>query len=243
MWTTLALGLAALSLTACTLHQDPVPEVTRADLTAQTVKVEALQQEVELVRGQVDGLDRRLEVIEPLPARMAILEALQRTPKPTKSKGGSKPVHEMNPLQLVTYAQKEARVLPTEAGFFGKSGEHVYSWVPGKVFTILLAPTQQTGIFLPPGERAIVGLLLDKEEYEVHSERAGLEGTAYDAIFVRPKLERGEVDAAIVTESGRRYLLHFIVGKVGMLAVTFETPQMTQARSVAPKLVLPRPPQ
>jgi hypothetical protein len=236
--------LVPLMLAACQPLHVPEPEVTRAEMAAQTVKVEALQQELEVVHGQVDTLSRQHDGLlrQDLPTRLALLEALQRPAKPPKGKPLRKAPQEMNSMQLVAYAQKEARIEPSEGNFFAKSGEMTYSWVPGKIFTILLAPTQQTGLFLPPGERVIVGLLLDKEEYEVHSERAGTDPLSYDAIFVRPKVDSGQVDAALVTESGRRYLLHFVVGKVGMLAVTFETPQLTQVRAPErPQLILPRP--
>jgi hypothetical protein len=103
--------------------------------------------------------------------------------------------------------------------------------------------TQQgTGIFLPPGERLVSGLYLDPEAYEVQTTRAGVGDETYDALTIRPMRDSGEVGAFLLTASGRRYLLHFVVGSVGMLAVTFEGPLVTPARTPAPALVLPRPP-
>jgi hypothetical protein len=87
-------------------------------------------------------------------------------------------------------------------------------------------------------------LYLDADAYEVKTERAGADETAYDALTIRPLTDKGEVEAFLLTESGRRYLLHFVVGTTGMLAVTFEGPRVdTHARAVEPALVLPRPPQ
>jgi len=152
----------------------------------------------------------------------------------------SKPVA---PVQLVQEAQKAARIAPSEQGYVGGSGEHVYPWAPGKVYIVYLTKKQGTGIFLPPGERLLSGLYLDGDAYEVETKRAGSAGGAYDAVTIRPLMDRGEVDAFLLTESGRRYLFHFVVGPTGMLAVTFEETRVdTHTRAVAPALVLPRPP-
>ena len=116
-------------------------------------------------------------------------------------------------------------------------------WAPGKVYTVYLSKKQGTGIFLPPGERLVSGLYLDPEAYEVQTKRAGVGDGAYDALTIRPTGDSGEVGAFLLTESGRRYLLHLVVGSVGMLAVTFEGPLVTHAPMLAPALVLPQPPQ
>ncbi|HEY5867079.1 MAG TPA: hypothetical protein VI542_16275 [Candidatus Tectomicrobia bacterium] len=151
----------------------------------------------------------------------------------------------LTPAQLVTQAQKAARVEPSERGYYAGSGEQTYVYAPGKVYTIYLSAKQGTGIFLPPGEKLVSGLYLDPEAYEVKTKRAGTGDSAYDALMIRPMIDKGEVDTFILAESGRRYLLRLVTGNVGMLAVTFEGPSSpTQARfSVEPTPILPRPPQ
>ena len=148
----------------------------------------------------------------------------------------------LRPEAVIMQAQKAARIEPSERGYGGQRGEHVYAWAPGKVYTVYLSKKQGTGIFLPPGERLVSGLYLDPEAYEVHTKRAGVGEEAYDALTIRPTGDSGEVGAFLLTESGRRYLLHLVVGSVGMLAVTFEGPLVTHAPMPAPALVLPRPP-
>lgn len=158
---------------------------------------------------------------------------------------GKKALKPQTPAQLVSHAQQAARVEPSAQGYGQASGEQVYAWAPGKVYTVYLSKKQGTGIFLPPGERLISGLYLDADAYEVKTERAGADIGAYDALTVRPLADTGEVDAFLLTESGRRYLLHFVVGTTGMLAVTFEAPAaLAQTRIAAePALILPRPTQ
>jgi hypothetical protein len=162
----------------------------------------------------------------------------QREPPPTPPRLGKA----LRPEAVIVQAQRAARIEPSERGYGGQRGEQVYAWAPGKVYTVYLSKKQGTGIFLPPGERLVSGLYLDPEAYEVQTKRAGVGEEAYDALTIRPTGDSGEVGAFLLTESGRRYLLHLVVGSVGMLAVTFEGPLVTQARTPAPALVLPRPP-
>ena len=117
-----------------------------------------------------------------------------------------------------------------------------YPWVPGKVYTVYVSKKQGTGIFLPPGERLVSGLYLDQDAYEVKTERAGTDAGAYDALTIRPLIDSGEVATFLLTESGRRYLLHFVAGSTGMLAVSFEGPTIATDRVATPApLILPRP--
>lgn len=125
------------------------------------------------------------------------------------------------PISVVMQAQQFARLEPTVGGYQGGSGEHTYRWAPGKVFTVYLSKTHGTGIFLPPGEQLVSGLYLDGESFDVKTERAGTGERAYDAIIVRPLTDAGEVDTIMLTASGKRYLLHLVIGRIGMLAVTF----------------------
>lgn len=172
------------------------------------------------------------------------LAAVVDTP-PTFTKPAIKravpPVRVPTPQQVVASAQQQARVTPDARGYFGGSAEYTYTWQPGKVYVVLLSSKSATVIILPPGERTVAAMYVDKDAYEVTTTRAGREVTAYDTITIRPTAETGEVDSFILTESGRRYLFHFVTGATGMIAVSFETPHLGDTTAQAPTLVLPKP--
>src|ERR1043166_1506260 len=217
MWNRfLALGII-LALGACTLPQAPDPVTTTVFLPAPIERVE-----VTLLPSLTDSPASVTPVEPPLPTR---------TPRRTRT-----------PLQIVAEAQKAARVLPTAHDFYGTSAEVTYAWQPGKVFQVYLSMTQATVISLPRGETLATGLYLDPEAYEVKNTRLGGELTGYDVITIRALKEQGEQDSFLLGDSGKKYLLHLSTGKIAMLAVTFETPQVTQA-APEPHLILPRPPQ
>jgi type IV secretory pathway VirB9-like protein len=143
----------------------------------------------------------------------------------------------------VTQAHTLARQEPQAGQYVG--GELVYPWVQGHVYTIYLSPTKGTGLFLAPGDVLVKGLFLNPEAFEVTTQRAGAGDDAFDALVIRPTQPSGDADAFLLTTSGRRYLLHFVVGKQGMLAVTFTAPRLARPPMVAPEepaLVLPKPP-
>lgn len=147
----------------------------------------------------------------------------------------------LTPQQVVATAQQQARVTPEARGYFGGSAEYTYTWQPGKVYVVFLSPKAPTVIILPPGERTVAAMYVDKDAYEVTTTRAGRDLAAYDTITIRPLTDKGELDAFILTESSRRYLLHFITGPTGMLAVTFETSAVGEVAAKAPALVFPKP--
>ena len=159
-------------------------------------------------------------------------------PLPKKVLLAAKP---LTPQQVVATAQQQARVSPDARGYFGGSAEYTYTWQPGKVYVVLLSAKSATVIILPPGERTVAAMYVDKDAYEVTTTRAGREGTAYDTITIRPTAETGEVDSFILTESGRRYLFHFITGATGMIAVAFETPHLADGPAAGAALILPKP--
>jgi hypothetical protein len=210
--------LLPLLVGACTVPDTPVPPVP------------PVQERLVFLPNPpecVDVIQLATLVESPMPP------AMTRRPPP-------RPVKVPTPEQLVQDAQRAARVVPTDQGFFGGSAEYTYAWQPGKVYTIYLSPTQPTGLFLPPGETMVSGLLLNAEQYEVKAERAGTEPLAYDAITIRPTGAKGDIDTFILTTSGKRFLLHLSTGRVGMLAVTFEVPHIHH-EAPEPRLVLPRP--
>lgn len=218
----------ALLLTGCALTTDPEPPTIPTSEPG----------ELAVYTPPYCPLDR-IEVRLPPP-----LEAVLPMAKP-RSTAAKKPPRAQTPVQLVSQAQQAARVEPSERGYHDGSAEMVYAWAPGKVYTVYVTKKHATGIFLPPGERLVNSLYLDKDAFEVKAERAGSDAGAYDSIRIRPIIDSGETNAFILTESERRYLLHFVVGNTGMLAVTFEGPPMARQRQeeAAPVLILPRPPQ
>ena len=145
--------------------------------------------------------------------------------KPVKSVGLRKSAPVLPPTRVVQDAQRDARIEPDARGYFGGSGEQAYVYQAGKIYTIYLAANTATPIALPPGEKQISGLVLNEKMFTVEPGRAGKDANAYDFFSVYPEVETGEFTTHVVTESGRRYLLHLIIGKVGMAAVSFELPQ------------------
>jgi hypothetical protein len=147
----------------------------------------------------------------------------------------------LSPMQLVADAQKAARIEPTERSFYGTSAEVTYTYQPGKVFTVYLASTQATAISLPKGEALAVALYLDPEAYEVKNTRLGGEVSGYDVITVRPLKDSGEIETFALSESGKKFLLRLVVGKVAMLSVVFESPALAQDAQEPRLPLLPRP--
>lgn len=231
--------LLGVSLSACTLSQAPEPEVVPSPPPVSRAEVEALHHELTLLHQDLAALGERVDSLEPLTARIARLEALTLTPPSRKAGGKGK--REPTPSEIVLTAQKEARVIPSERGYFGRSAEQTYVYQPGRVFTVLLKQYQASGIALPPGEQLVIGLALVESDFTVIVKRVGTELLAYDTIAITPLIEKGEVDAWVLTQSGRRYLLHLVIGPVGMIAVTFEAPPIYQDERREQKLILPKP--
>lgn len=202
MWSRLSSLLVCGGLLGCTLGESPVPPV-----------VEPMPLVVEEPALPFCPLDRVEVTLLPRGDQVPVL-GTQAVPKRGKAS---------TPLALVTQAQTQARVEPSLQGYAG-GGEHGYRWMAGTVFTIYLSKAMGTGIFLPPGERLASGLFLDKEVFDVQVEHAGSGETAYDALIIRPLAEKGTVETFLLTESGRRYLLHLVIGQTGMLAVSFAGP-------------------
>jgi type IV secretion system protein VirB9 len=166
--------------------------------------------------------------------------SLDTAPAWTKpiTKRPAAPPKPQTPQQVIATAQQQARVQPDARGYFGGSAEYTYVWQPGKIFQVYVATTQATAISLPRGETLTAGLYLDPEAYEVKNTRIGNEGVVYDVIVIRPLKDQGELDTFLLGASGRKYLLHLSTGTTGMIAVTFETPALTDG---AATLVLPKP--
>ena len=232
--------LLALLLTACTLPHEPTLEVVPDVPPATMADIEVLTQEVAGLRAQVENIDLRTQGFEGWLARLSRMETLLLTVTVRKAKG--KPDREPNTVQLVKTAEKEASVYPSERGYWGKSAEQTFTWAPGGLYVIYLTWNHPTAISLPPGELVAIGLKLDPDLYDVEHQTVGRELTAYSAITIRPKFEKGDANVALWTKSGKRYLFHLIVGSWGLTAVTFESSMGAPAPTTQPqKLILPNP--
>jgi hypothetical protein len=205
-----------------------------------------LQHQIEQLRGDVTALDGRMVLLERLPDRLAKVEEIQSTlrrlpkwPKRQASQAAFPLPPVVTPVKLVAQAQHDARVEPTDKCFFG-SAECVYTFQTGKVYVIYLTPLHATSVSLPPTERARESLVLDPEEFTVKQLVGGSDSTAYSVVSLRPKVDKADLRVVLLTESGRRYLLQLIVGKIGFQSVVFELPAL-HTEPLTPQLILPRP--
>jgi hypothetical protein len=231
-----------LLCTACTLQQDLAlmrEDMDRVRQEVATIATHLHHQEAGAAQTeqQVAGIQSQLDQLDPLKTRLSRLEAAAAGPT-RKGKAVPKP---QAPLDLISTAQKEAHVLPSPACYFGQSGECTYTWMPGRIYAVYVTWNHQTLIALPPGETLVIGLNLDEKTFDVINKLVGSEPLAYSVISVRPLMEKGTAEAAIVSQSGRRYLFSFVIGDKGMRAVNFETAAM-HPEAPEKKLILPRPP-
>lgn len=243
MHRTSMLPLVLLTLTACTLNQ-PLPEdELRGQVQAQAAQLASMQQALVEVQERQTHTAERVSALEPLSARLTILEALQAAQVKAATKGGAKgkPDKPLPVAQLIQQAKDVARVTVEPTGFFGHSGEYTHQWSPGRVLDVPLTASLTTVIAFPPGEVMVAGVLLEKDAFEVKTERVGHEPLAYDVVTIRPKFEQGDVDTFALMESGRRYLLHLMIGKVGLLAVNIEAAPVYRSPRQDKPLILPRP--
>jgi hypothetical protein len=235
------LAVTLLALSACTPLPEPIPELVPPGPTLHD-EVDALRHELALLRQEVQMLGGRITSLEPWTTRILQVETLLATNPVKKKNSTTRPGREPTPLQLVALAHKESLVYPSREGYFGKSAEQTYTWQPGRVYMIYLTPHYPTLIALPPGEILAMGLNLDKDLYNVENQTVGTEGAVYSAIAVRPKFEKGEIEGFVLTTSGRRYLLSFVISEArAMSAVTFETPAVTREREPEVPRIAPRP--
>lgn len=140
------------------------------------------------------------------------------------------PVKTTSPIELITQAQKEALVEPDKSTYFGKTSEARYTWQPGQIYTVRLAPGQQTIITLPVKEVLLIGLALRDNEFLVVNKKVGKEDTARYVVSITPQAEaKGEYQTALITDTGHQYRLKLIVGTVAMTGLTFEVPMIHEA--------------
>jgi type IV secretory pathway VirB9-like protein len=178
--------------------------------------------------------------IAPLLPLEPLFVALPVTPTPLP-RPPTKVLKPVAPERLIREAEKEALVYPTARGYHGGIADHHYLWQPGKLFVVFLAPNATTHIWLPPGERLISGLALPDDAFLVINTRVGNEPMTQDVISLHPHVESKMVlNLSLLTESGRSYNLHIVVGKTAMVAVRFQMAPIMQL-PVEEEPPLPRP--
>lgn len=168
---------------------------------------------------------------------MVQLPALAEQPQPKKDRRDSGretmkvlPVQASSPAEIVMQAQKDALVQPDSKTYFGKTSIARYIWQPGQIFTVLLAPKQQTTIKLPFKEILMIGLVLSPDDFVVKNDKVGKDETARYAVSITPQPEtKGEYNVSLLTDIDHEYRLKLVVGKVGMETVIFTIPTIHEA--------------
>jgi len=126
---------------------------------------------------------------------------------------------------------------------------HKYLWSPGKTYDVYLTPGMGTKLTLPPGEVLAHALILNPKSFDVSSATVGNELASRSIILIRP-CAAGEdqctppadVDVAVTSAAGRGYNLHLIIGKVGMVEVTWELTPIPHIEVPEPGMVPRRQP-
>jgi hypothetical protein len=186
------------------------------------------------------------EVLVLLPRPAEPSPVLPEPVPPPKASKGTKTLAEPSPAQVILEAQKEARVAPTKRGYFGGSGQQRYLWMPGKIYDIYLTPGTGTKLELPPGETLAHHLMLNPKSFDLAMATVGDEGAQNTIILLRPCtpgegdgeakcVPSAEVDVAMTSTSGRSYPLHLIIGKVGMVSVTWEVTPVPHVQPLEPR--------
>lgn len=135
-----------------------------------------------------------------------------------------------SPLQLMQEGLHSARIGPGHASYRQVGAMHVYQYVVGGVYDLYMSSSQATGILFPPGEVIKVGLFLPKEDFVVDTKSTGDGAQHYDALSVYPQVDKGTYEAFVLMSNGRAYLFHIIVGKQGMLTVSFDLALLEASR-------------
>ena len=136
----------------------------------------------------------------------------------------------LSPLQLVQEGQQGARIGPGSLGYRQVGAMHFYQYAVGAVYDLYVSPSLATGLLFPPGAAIKVGLFLPKDDFDVETKSTGESAQAFDALTIHPKVAKGEYDAFVLMTNGDAYLFRLIVGKQGMLTVSFDLPLLEGQR-------------
>ena len=136
----------------------------------------------------------------------------------------------LSPLQMVHEGQQGARIGPGSPGYRQVGAMHFYQYAVGAVYDLYVSPSLATGLLFPPGAVIKVGLFLPKDDFDVDTKSTGEAAQAYDALTIHPKVDKGEYDAFVLMTNGDAYLFRLIVGKKGMLTVSFDLPLLEVQR-------------
>lgn len=218
-----------LALPACTplLVLSDAPQSSEPVLPAPTAPPVDIPSGLTLVSLEVaqpspDVLETTDGVLSYVPRRFG--------PVRTLSRSLAAPVRLPSPLELVEQGQAGARIGPGSAGYRQVGAMHMYQYEVGAVYDLYVSSTLATGLLFPPGDAIKVGLFLPKDDFTVETKSAGETAAAYDAVTIHPNVASGTYDAFVLMSNGRVYPFHIIVGKKGMLTVSFEVPQLEAGR-------------
>src|SRR5262245_22500560 len=155
-WSVRWTALGVLMVGGCTLPESPIPETVPSTPPALMEAVAVLQQDVAVLKQQVGEVEERVQRTEQvLPDQAAQIQALlpllkvQAQQRP-KARPLARPT---TPLQIVTQAQQQAQQPPTERCYYAGSGECLFLYQPGRIYTVYLTSWHPTVIALEPGER------------------------------------------------------------------------------------------
>jgi hypothetical protein len=222
--------LLAFSLTGCVIGGEPPPVPETAPAAPVTMAMLAPEPPPPPAPEPVLDFTWGPPVVPVTPVNLPA-RALPPAPPPAVISRGATtktPVAAQSPVQIIEEANKAARIAPTARNYFGGGGTARYQWTAGRIFDVYLSPASGTRITFPPGEVLAHELVLNPDAFDVSSATITTELSKTTVLFIRPcdASEQGckpvvSVDVALVSESGRSYDLHLIVGKVGMVAVTW----------------------
>ena len=127
--------------------------------------------------------------------------------------------------EIIQTAQREAMVGPTEKTYFGKTSEATYTWQPGSIYKVFVAPGHMTSITLPPKENLLIGLAMREEEFAVSNKKVGRDDQAYFVVSITPQAEaHGDYQVFLLTDTGHKYDLKLVVGTLAETGVRFQIP-------------------
>ena len=150
-----------------------------------------------------------------------------------------------SPTQIIAEAQQAARVAPTKRGYFGETAVQRFQYQAGKIYDVYVTMDHGTKIVLPMGQRLRNDLVLPALEWDIQQAIVGDDEHAQSMLIVHPKPneETGAPpqsrQVSLVTQTGHYYDLYLIVGKVGMLGVTWELAPTLQIQTEQPLRAMP----
>lgn len=219
--------LLCLSLSACTLEQSPdVPEVPDPPSPV--------------------AAPAPSPPPDPVPSTPSLqVMFVPDAPHITTATPARKRARTASPTQVIAEANRAARIAPTRRGYFGDTAIQRYPYQPGKIYEVYVTMDHATKIVLPLGMRLRNDLVLPAENWDVQQAIVGDDAQAHSLILVHPKVDEDtgavaqNLPVSLVTQTGHYFDLYLIVGKVGMVGVTWELAPALQIQTEQPLRAMP----